>query len=206
MTLLEIVKRYIREIREPARNELRFFEKQPNLRSAIQNAALCRTCASKKKHDHQRRIPLSVLAEAERRLQDCASSLSAAPDFVALYAAVEHAILPIRGIGELTVYDVAHRIGAYLGKPPSLVYLHAGTRKGASELGLGSGKTIDPQALPAPFKLLSPAEIEDCLCIYAADIRGGSPCGQSQQRLPRGCRPPAMTACRAGKSIGGSGA
>ena len=39
-------------------------------------------------------------------------------------------------LGELTVYDVAHRIGAYLQLEPDVVYLHRGTRIGARYLGL----------------------------------------------------------------------
>jgi hypothetical protein len=69
------------------------------------------------------------------------------------------------------VYDIAHRIGAYLGKPPALVYLHRGTKKGAANLGF-RGETLDPAMLPSPFSRLTPSEIEDCLCIYKDELRG----------------------------------
>jgi hypothetical protein len=42
---------------------------------------------------------------------------------------VKREIGSVHGIGKLMVYDIAHRIGAYLGKPPTLVYSHRGTRK-----------------------------------------------------------------------------
>ena len=76
----------------------------------------------------------------------------------------------IHGIGELAVYDIACRIGAFLGLSPERVYLHAGTREGARALGL-RGASVRKMDLPRAFGRLSPGEIEDCLCIYNADIR-----------------------------------
>jgi hypothetical protein len=81
-------------------------------------------------------------------------------------------LLAIHGIGALMIYDIAHRIGAYFGKAPSLVYLHQGTKEGAAILGFNC-ETLDPAVLPAPFSKLTPAEIEDCLCIYKDELRGG---------------------------------
>ena len=34
------------------------------------------------------------------------------------------------------------------------------------------GDSIDPKTLPKPFLWLSPAEIEDCLCIYKEELHG----------------------------------
>lgn len=119
----------------------------------------------------QRRIPRAVLELAEARLQAAAKRIAAASDFAALHGIVEREIGSIRGIGALTVYDIAHRLGAHFGKAPALVYLHAGTRTGAAAFGLKSD-SIDPRELPAPFSRLAPAEIEDCLCIYKDELRG----------------------------------
>jgi hypothetical protein len=77
---------------------------------------------------------------------------------------VEREIGSVQGIGKLMVYDIAHRIGAYLGKSPMLVYLHRGTKEGAAVLGF-HGETLDPAVLPTAFSQLTPTEIEDCLCI-----------------------------------------
>jgi hypothetical protein len=92
-------------------------------------------------------------------------------------------------MGVLTVYDVAHRIAAFLGKPPHLVYLHAGTRVGAAALGI-KGDVVDPDELPAAFAVLTAAEIEDCLCIYKDELRDGG----SRSRISRqlsACHPSA---------------
>jgi hypothetical protein len=113
-----------------------------------------------------------------------------AADFDALHTLVDGKIGSIKGIGALTVYDIAHRIGAYLRKAPGRVYLHAGVRVGARALGIG-GDSFDPKILPKPFSRLAPSEIEDCLCIYKDDLIGGagnnsrSSSGCAVARLPR---------------------
>ena len=168
VTLDEIVKHYIRHYRDRARAEMRFFEIQRSVSAVIQKAALC-MLPSGKRHRHQRRIPRTVLTQAEARLQVVGQRLAAASNFAALHSAVEREIGSVRGIGALTVYDIAHRLGAYFGKAPALVYLHAGTKMGAAALGF-RGSSIDPGDLPGPFSRLAPAEIEDCLCIYKDEL------------------------------------
>ncbi|WP_146193069.1 hypothetical protein [Maritimibacter sp. 55A14] len=170
MSIHACVADYIDRCRTKAREEILFFSSQPNLSDAIMMAANCRR-ADGKRHPHQRRIPNRVLGEAERQLLANSESISAAQDFDALLVVVNHTIRSIRGIGELTVYDTAHRIGAFLGLAPEKVYLHAGARTGAAGLGF-SGKMIEKDQLPAAFAPLTAAEIEDCLCIYKDKLCG----------------------------------
>lgn len=76
----------------------------------------------------------------------------------------------IKGIGPLTVYDTATMLAFPHGKFPEKVYLHAGTARGAEALGV-KGKAVDKQVfvnICPDFQKLSPAQIEDFLCIYAA--------------------------------------
>jgi hypothetical protein len=87
---------------------------------------------------------------------------------------------------KLTVYDISHRIGAYFGKAPERVYLHAGVRVGARALGIG-GDSFDPKILPKPFARLTPSEIEDCLCIYKDELLGGA---RDNFRRSSGCAVP----------------
>jgi hypothetical protein len=131
---------------------------------------------SGKRHPHQRRIPRRLLERVEVRLQRIEPSLAKALDFAVVHRLVDDEIGDIHGIGPLTVYDIAHRIGAYLRKGPTRVYLHAGTRIGAQVFGI-DGDSFDPGILPKPFSRLSTAEIEDCLCIYKADLKGTRPGG-----------------------------
>jgi hypothetical protein len=164
MTLNEIVAAYIREYRDDARAEMDTFRRERNRAAAIRRAALCEF-PDGKRHPHQYLIPQSLLELAEERLQASARRLAGARDFDALHEIVRREIGSVLGIGKLTVYDIAHRIGAYLGKSPALVYLHRGTKEGAAVLGF-RGEMLDPAVLPAAFSRLTLAEIEDCLCLY----------------------------------------
>lgn len=75
-------------------------------------------------------------------------------------------------MGALTIYDTAVKIGAHLGLEPTSVYLHTGTRDGARALGLDvRGGTIPIDSLPPEFARLDADEIEDCLCMFKADLR-----------------------------------
>jgi hypothetical protein len=172
VTLDEIVSDYIREYRDDARKEMHFFEIQCSPSEAIRKAALCEL-PSGRRHPHQRRIPRILLEKVEVRLQGINRKLAKAADFAALHRLVENEIGDIKGIGALTVYDITHRIGAHFGKPPKLVYLHAGTRMGARVFNI-SGDSFDPKILPKAFKRLVPSEVEDCLCIYKNNLRDGT--------------------------------
>jgi hypothetical protein len=173
-SLTGIVRAYIRDYRVPAeRQRLEQPTTQRDLATIVRTAALSKL-PDGRRHPHQRRIPGRVLQQAANAL---VKATFAAATFEDLHETVRKTIGPIRGIGELAVYDIACRIGTDLGWTPDRVYLHAGTREGARALGLG-GATLSKSELPKEFHRLSPAEIEDCLCIYKDDLRrlaGGSP-------------------------------
>jgi hypothetical protein len=180
MTLDQIVDDYIENFRSPARRDLGEFRKLPDLRQAIRHASLCNRLPCERRHPHQYRIPTSVLRTAERTLRRAQHLLSGATSFELLYGEIESKIGDLHGIGALTIYDIALRIGAYLRKKPNLVYLHRGTRVGARRLGF-AGKALDPRSLPSAFSRLTPDEIEDCLCIYKDEFLPS----RLQTRLPR---------------------
>jgi hypothetical protein len=168
-TLRQVIDDYIEHVRPNARAEMDEFRRLPSLKQAIYHAALCHWLPTHKRHPHQRRISRPVLEAAERKLQAATSVLAAAKDFKRLHDVVTRTIGCAKGIGPLSVYDIAHRIGAKLEKSPELVYLHRGTREGARHLGF-TADTVDPRLLPKEFSRLSAAEIEDCLCIYAGEL------------------------------------
>src|SRR5438128_8880710 len=134
MTLNEIVAAYIREHRDAARAEMDTFRQERSRASAIRRAALCES-PNGKRHPHQYLIPKKLLELAQARLQAAAPRLVNARDFDALHELVKRELGAVEGIEELMVYDITHRIGAYLGKSSMLVYLHRGTKKGAAVLG-----------------------------------------------------------------------
>lgn len=139
---------------------------QPNLRKAIEVAAQC-IDEDNKRHPHQYRIPLKVLQATQEELLLLSGKIKKVQSFDELYNLIN--ALDVYGLGELTRYDIATRIGAFLNLYPDRIYLHAGTRVGAKRL---LGKIQKPYLiktdLPTPFqaKSLSCAEIEDILCIY----------------------------------------
>ena len=170
MTLREIVADYIRYRRADAEQEQRWFAIQRTLQEAVSHAALA-VSPSGKRLSHQRRIPQSVLAKSGRRLFVSLPALSKAKSFEELHETVEALIGQIPGIGELTIYDTALRIGAHLRLEPTVVFLHAGTRVGARRLGLSvSRASIPVSEFPHAFQKLKPREIEDVLCIYKSEL------------------------------------
>jgi len=170
--LEDVVQRFIECNRPLVDKEARFYQIQPNLEKVIEIAALARM-PSGKRYSHQRRIPEIVLEQARDRLLTVSGDLQKSTSFQELFDIVERTIGDIQGIGELTVYDTAYRIGIYLKLEPKEIYLHAGTRKGAKAIGIDTKKRefLSVKQLPIPFAALRPAEIEDCLCIYEEELR-----------------------------------
>jgi hypothetical protein len=137
----EAVTDYTLNHRTLARAEIRAFEKEFTLRDAIRRAAVC-LWPNGKRLEHQYRIPQALLEEAEHRLQAITPKTKQAADFSTLHDLVDHEIGSIRGIGPLTVYDISHRVGAYLKKAPKLVYLHRGTKPELRCLALAARELI----------------------------------------------------------------
>lgn len=159
-----MVRHYIVNYREAAAHEMAVYS-----RSSLDAAVLCRT-ESGTRHSHQCRIPQTALEMARDRLRENMPLPAYVRDFGSLLSFVESVIRPIWKIGDLAVYDIAHRIGAQNGIVPDRIYLHAGARLGAAALGL-RGKSIADHELPPAFQRLTAAECEDCLCIYREDLR-----------------------------------
>jgi len=168
-TLERIVADYIEHKRPNLARFLKFYAIQRSLADAIELAAYARTPPGKK-HSHQRRLPRGASEKAHAALGR--ADLNRCRTFAELHSSVEHAIRGIDKIGVLMVYDTSLRLGAFLKLEPDLVYLHAGTREGAAALGIDrSRETVRRDELPAPLRALCPHEIEDCLCIYKAQLK-----------------------------------
>jgi hypothetical protein len=166
-----IVRTYTRAIRPRAQDELNWFAHQHSLAQAIETAALAKTSEGKR-YSHQRRITKSALQEALGILSSQERAIQRSRNFDDLFNLIEKSLEPIRGIGELYIYDTALRIGAKLNLSPTKVYLHAGTRDGARALGTdATATTLGMRALPPEFHCLEPHEIEDILCIFKSELR-----------------------------------
>jgi hypothetical protein len=164
-TLEEIVAAYLRDHAEGEACYLRFYQIQKSLPDAITKSALA-ALPNGGRFSHQRRIPGPVLIQARDALLKL--DYSNVHTFAELYEKVAAALRPIRGIGILTIYDTAHRLGAYLKLSPDQVYLHAGVRVGAKALGLGEWRAKLPMSA---FQRLRPEQVEDCLCIYNRQLK-----------------------------------
>jgi hypothetical protein len=164
--LAALVAEYVRRWRRPADRELAYFRARQTDAEAISDAALARLPGGKR-HPHQYRVPLTALSESRKRLLENLMELRTCGSFDELIRSVERLIRPIPGIGELAVYDTAHRVGARLGVTPAKVYLHAGTRDGAKTLGLDWKRpALEMTELPPELQALTAQEAEDFLCIY----------------------------------------
>lgn len=140
---------------------------QKKLTFAIMFAALSENQQGKR-NPHQYRLKKIVLERFAANLADRESAFKQARSFDEVLKLAEGA--KVHGIGPLTVYDAAFRIGAYLNVYPDKVYLHAGTRTGAEKL-LGmkiKARFLEIEDFPPAFANsgLLASEIEDILCIY----------------------------------------
>lgn len=125
---------------------------------------------SNRRLSHQRRIPHAVLGNMTLALLAQKARLGAANNFDELHAIVDECRV-IHGVGPLLVYDVASRIGNFLGLKPTYVYLHSGTAKGAKAFGFGGDKIALSQ-LPEEISMkLTAGQTEDFLCIFKAELR-----------------------------------
>jgi hypothetical protein len=146
--------------------ELNWFRNQPSLEAAITQAALA-IDRHGKRQSHQRRIKRAALESGRDKLLLAIDQIRECETFDDLHGLIEAIVYPISGLGELYIYDSTVRIGAKLGLQPNKVYVHAGTRIGAHQLGLNTkARTLDIGALPEPLRRLPADDIEDILCIY----------------------------------------
>jgi hypothetical protein len=171
-TLAEVMADYRANGARSAQDELRFYAGLPTLRQAVRAAGRAWMDAEKQRHPHQYRLPPSVLDECALVLELELPAIRRARSFEELHETVKVAIGRLRGVGPLMVYDTALRIGAKLRLRPRRVFLHAGVREGARNLGLDvRAESLTMAELPKEFRRLRPLEAEDVLCIYKDEFR-----------------------------------
>jgi hypothetical protein len=149
----------------------------PNLTVAITRACASRA-ANGKMHNHQSRVKeagrhvFAVHIIDQLLTRECYGTQ--VKDFDELHDLLKY-IAP-NGVGPVTIYDVATRIGAYMKLSPKSLYLHAGVRIGLHAL---YGKRVFPEErvtiekLPTSLQSLPPDEIEDLLCAYREYLHPG---------------------------------
>ncbi len=130
------------------------------------------------KHPHQHRLVGQTLEDFSNTLLTMEGKIQKCKEFDKLFEIVKSC--KISGIGELTIYDTALRIGSYLNVMPTRVYLFRGAREGAMIL-FKKGYLIDVKSknlaitllvsnFPTEFNKLEPYQIEQLLCIYKKEF------------------------------------
>jgi hypothetical protein len=165
-----IVHHYRENYEQDARRLLDYYGSLSSYQRAAEVIGLAKL-PSGKRHSHQHRLKGEVLQEVRSVLLSAESRMTSCKSFEELFDTVRETIGGIWGVGELMVYDTAHRLGAYLGLEPEAIYLHRGTREGAEAIGIDPNrKKVDVTELPDPLQNLKAHELEDCLCIYKDEL------------------------------------
>jgi hypothetical protein len=124
-------------------------------------------------HNHQRRVGRANLNFFAGQLKLKEVEIKRSKTFDELLSTIE--AVKCDRIAELTHYDTATRIGAYLDLFPDRIYLHTGTKIGAKYLlgDLKGRKFITIDELPKDFLKfdLTASEFEDILCIFKDDFK-----------------------------------
>jgi len=158
-----------------------------NIRLAVRRACMSLR-PNGKLHNHQSRVPAVVRNDFDhriwhiegdwlRKVEVSRGRWRESPEYTMfdqLYDRLDN-IKP-KGIGVVTLYDVATRIAAYLGCEEQQLYFHAGVREGWRMLypadldrtmwEMSKSKCIPRYMLPDSLRLLPTSEVEDFLCAY----------------------------------------
>lgn len=164
------------------------FENQLTLNEAIKVVHLYE---NQQVHPHQRRVGRSIFEDVViPSLLVRVAEIEACQSFHDLHSCIKNLTSHVRRFGELAVYDTALRIGANRKLWPSVVYIHAGTKKGCKSLAIpANGETIELKELPEPLQSLMPHHAENFLCIFKDRFANG-------EIEPSGCLVPATPASR----------
>jgi hypothetical protein len=149
--------------------ELEFHRVLPDTAAAVSAVATWRGKGGKV-HGRQRRMPRVVKEAAGKAL--LRAHFARARTFEALLRQVRQAIGSVCGVGEVTVYDVALRIGIQRDLLPERVRLHATARESAVLLGLEVSRRswISCESFPRPLRRLAPWGIERFLSTYREEL------------------------------------
>ena len=127
------------------------------------------------KGGHQKRVSNDAIKDFAKAIKPIYADLCKSIDFEELYDKVRAVGFPISGIGALTIYDTAWRIGMAQSPqiyPEQYVYLACGAKTGAENL-LGKGlKYREPIYRFEPFFGTMPSWlIEDFFCVMKKNLQ-----------------------------------
>jgi hypothetical protein len=165
--LERIIKHYKLKSKKQIDSLVFFCMAQKTLKEAIEVAAKS-VDENNKVHFHQRRVEKPELNSFAEKLILRESELKLAETFDEIYEIINSE--KNEYITDLTVYDVAQRIGAFKNIHSDKIYLQSGTKVGAENLlgRLGNSKFLLREDLPSPFQRpdFTLADIEEILFQY----------------------------------------
>jgi hypothetical protein len=118
-----------------------------------------------KMHGHQCNVGKQKLDEGLKICLSHNRQPDSFNDFHDIYCWIESITRSTYRLGFVTAYDVARRLGAWLGMQPKIVYLHAGAAEGAKKLVI-KGETVFLNDFPQEIQKLGATHAENFLCIY----------------------------------------
>lgn len=165
--LERVIKHYKLKSKKQVDSLILFCMAQKTLKEAIEIAAKSLD-ENNKLHFHQRRVEKPELHRFADRLALRENDIHVALTFDEIFEIINAE--KNEYITDLTVYDVAQRIGAFKNIYSDKIYLQSGTRTGAENLlgSLGDKKFLLIEDLPSPFQRpdFTVADIEDMLFQY----------------------------------------
>ena len=179
-----LARRFMRERMRVWKAEKRYYSQANSLDEAIDIALGLRD--NDRIPSHQCRVGRVALSRAGRLLKQRFRSLRKARNFEELHSILARIAAEVPRFGKLATYDIAHRLGIYFGMKPELVYLHAGTKEGASAIGI-FGSAVDLKKFPKPLQIMSATQLEDFLCICKSALQGSVSFNQACSELSRSC-------------------
>lgn len=118
-----------------------------------------------KMYTHQYRVGKKLLSEGLKICLSHNRQSDSFNNFHAVYLWIKSITNLTTGLGLVTTYDVARRLGSWLGMHPTMVYLHGGAADGAKKLGI-KGETVPLNDFPEEIQSLGATHAENFLCIY----------------------------------------
>lgn len=170
--LERVIKHYKLKSKKQIDGLIVFCMAQKTLKEAIEKAVKS-VDENNKVHFHQRRVEKSELNSFAERLMLQEEEMSNAKTFDEIYELINAE--KNEYITELTVYDVAQRIGAFKNIYADKIYLQSGTKIGAENLlgKLDNTKFLRREELPSPFQRsdFTVADIEEILFQYKDEFQ-----------------------------------
>ena len=162
-----------------------FTASSPDLETAIRRACESK-CIQGKTCNHQSKVPIALRREYADVLVRNIDRMEATANFEEMHDLMTR--LRFKGIGPVTTYDAAIRIGAYRGMQPAMLHVKAGVRHGLDILvdrlgpvdpywGKASCVEVDPQDLFTAYPPLIAFqddidEMEDFICGFKEGLSG----------------------------------